>query len=47
MNLHIELDGTQSLDAAHEIGAALKHAILAEFPGADVIIHFDPVRADA
>jgi ferrous-iron efflux pump FieF len=44
VNLHIELDGTQSLNAAHAIGAALKHEILAEFPGADVIIHFDPVR---
>jgi len=44
VNLHIELDGTQSLNAAHSVGAALKHDILAEFPGADVIIHFDPVR---
>lgn len=46
VNLHVELDGRQSLNAAHEIGAALKHAILAEFPGADVIIHFDPARDD-
>ncbi|TCP39907.1 cation diffusion facilitator family transporter [Rhodovulum marinum] len=44
VNLHVELDGQQSLNAAHAIGAALKHAILAEFPGTDVIIHFDPVR---
>lgn len=46
VNLHVELDGRQSLNAAHAIGAALKHAILAEFPGADVILHFDPVRDD-
>jgi len=46
VNLHVELDGRQSLNAAHAIGASLKHAILAEFPGADVIIHFDPVRED-
>ncbi|ARC87965.1 cation diffusion facilitator family transporter [Rhodovulum sp. MB263] len=42
VNLHIELDGAQSLNDAHAIGARLKHAILEEFPGADVIIHFDP-----
>ncbi|MEX5728294.1 ferrous-iron efflux pump FieF [Rhodovulum iodosum] len=44
VNLHIELDGEQSLNAAHGIGATLKHRILQEFPGADVIIHFDPLR---
>lgn len=41
--LHIELDGTQSLDAAHAIGAALRRAILREFPRADVMIHKDPI----
>ena len=44
VNLHIELDGHLSLTEAHDIGAALKHAILAEYPTADVIIHKDPVR---
>ncbi|ARE39764.1 Cobalt-zinc-cadmium resistance protein [Rhodovulum sp. P5] len=44
VNLHIELDGTQSLNDAHTIGATLKHNILSDYPGADVIIHFDPVR---
>lgn len=43
VNLHIELDGSQSLDEAHAIGAALRRAILNEFPQADVIIHKDPV----
>jgi ferrous-iron efflux pump FieF len=43
VNLHIELDGAQSLDDAHTIGAALRRAILSEFPQADVIIHKDPV----
>ncbi|MCO8145225.1 cation diffusion facilitator family transporter [Rhodovulum tesquicola] len=47
VNLHLELDGDQSLNAAHSIGAALKHAILAEFPGTDIIIHFDPARKTA
>jgi ferrous-iron efflux pump FieF len=44
VNLHIELDGSQSLDQAHAIGAALKRAIIDAYPNADVIIHKDPVR---
>jgi ferrous-iron efflux pump FieF len=44
VNLHIELDGSQSLDQAHAIGAALKRAIIDAYPHADVIIHKDPVR---
>ncbi len=43
VNLHIELDGKQSLNAAHAIGAALRRAILKAYPQADVIIHQDPV----
>jgi ferrous-iron efflux pump FieF len=43
VNMHIELNGAQSLDDAHAIGAALRRAILREFPQADVIIHKDPV----
>ncbi|MGR3464111.1 cation diffusion facilitator family transporter [Limimaricola sp.] len=43
VNLHVELDGGQSLHEAHAIGAALKRAILARYPHADVIIHKDPV----
>jgi ferrous-iron efflux pump FieF len=43
VNMHIELDGAQSLEDAHAIGAALRRAILNEFPQADVIIHKDPV----
>ncbi len=46
VNLHIELDGSQTLDAAHATGAALRRAILKEFPQADVIIHKDPVGVD-
>ena len=41
VNLHIELDGDQSLRDAHAIGAGLRHAILAAYPQADVIIHKD------
>jgi len=43
VNLHIELDGAQSLDEAHAIGAALRRAIIARYPRADVLIHKDPV----
>lgn len=43
VNLHIELDGAQSLDAAHAIGAALRRQIIAAYPRADVLIHKDPV----
>ena len=42
VNLHIELDGTQTLDQAHAIGAGLRRAILKEYPQADVLIHKDP-----
>ena len=47
VHLHIELDGDQTLTEAHDISAALKAAILREFPGADVIIHKDVARKDA
>ncbi len=43
VNLHVELDGSQTLDQAHAIGAALRRAILAAYPRADVLIHQDPV----
>lgn len=41
VNLHIELDGDQSLREAHDIGAGLRAAILDAYPQADVIIHKD------
>ncbi len=43
VNLHIELDGNQTLDEAHAIGAALRRAIIAAYPRTDVLIHKDPV----
>jgi ferrous-iron efflux pump FieF len=43
VNLHIELDGSQTLDEAHAIGAALRRAIIAAYPRADVLIHKDPI----
>lgn len=44
VNLHIELDGDQSLRDAHAIGAALRRAILHAHPQTDVIIHKDVAR---
>lgn len=41
VNLHIELDGDQSLREAHDIGASLRRAIIAAYPQTDVIIHKD------
>jgi ferrous-iron efflux pump FieF len=42
VNLHIELDGSQTLDEAHAIGAALRREIIRAYPLADVLIHKDP-----
>jgi ferrous-iron efflux pump FieF len=44
VNIHIELDGEQSLREAHAIGAALRRAILAAYPQTDVIVHKDVAR---
>ena len=44
VNIHIELDGEQSLREAHDIGAGLRRAILAAYPQADVIVHKDVAR---
>ncbi len=41
VHLHIELDGELPLRQAHDIGAALRRAILDAYPQADVIIHKD------
>ncbi|UWP92703.1 cation diffusion facilitator family transporter [Aliiroseovarius crassostreae] len=43
VNMHIELDGAQSLDEAHAIGASLRRAILRAYPMSDVMLHKDPV----
>lgn len=41
VNIHIELDGEQTLREAHDIGAGLRRAILNTYPQTDVIIHKD------
>lgn len=47
VNIHIELDGDQTLREAHAIGAGLRRAILAQYPQADVIVHKDVARHPA
>ncbi|GHE02247.1 iron transporter [Defluviimonas sp. 20V17] len=44
VQIHIELDGGQTLAEAHEISAGLKRAIIDLYPEADVIIHKDVAR---
>jgi len=46
VSIHIELDGDQTLDQAHAIGAALRRAILHAHPDCDVIIHLDPAGVE-
>lgn len=41
VQIHIELDGDQTLTEAHAIGAGLRRAILEALPQADVIVHKD------
>lgn len=41
VNIHIELDGDQSLRDAHAIGASLRRKIIETWPQCDVIVHKD------
>lgn len=47
VNLHIELEGDQSLREAHAIGAGLRRAILNAYPQTDVMIHKDVAEKPA
>ena len=42
IQFHLELDPEMSLFEAHEVSDKVEDAILAEFPGAEIIIHEDP-----
>jgi ferrous-iron efflux pump FieF len=46
IQLHVELDGDMKLMQAHEIADELEISIGEAFPGADVIIHQDPLGID-
>ncbi|WP_127108896.1 cation diffusion facilitator family transporter [Pararhodobacter zhoushanensis] len=43
ISMHVELDGRQSLNDAHAVADALEHKLEETVPGAEVIIHLDPV----
>lgn len=43
IQFHLELDGSQELRQAHDIGDALEKRIRERFPRAEVLIHHDPV----
>lgn len=42
IQVHLELDGNQTLRSAHAISAGVRHALLDAVPNSDVIIHKDP-----
>ena len=42
VQLHLELDGGMTLHDAHIISDQVEADIMAQFPGAEVIIHQDP-----
>lgn len=42
VQLHLDMDGTLTLNRAHAAADAVEAAIEAAFPGADVIVHMDP-----
>lgn len=42
VQVHLELDGAQTLLDAHAIGAAVRHEILKAVPNSEVIVHKDP-----
>ena len=43
IQMHLDLDGRQSLSQAHAIGNDVEKNILRQFPRAEVLIHHDPV----
>ena len=42
VQMHVDLDGALTLDAAHAIVVEAERRVLARFPGADILIHADP-----
>lgn len=46
IQMHIEMDGSMSLADAHRITDEVESALLAAFPGTEIIIHEDPAGID-
>jgi cation diffusion facilitator family transporter len=47
IQLHLDLDPSLTLEAAHSVLIAAERRVLAAFPAADMIIHLNPHGADA
>ncbi len=43
IQMHLELDGSQSLKSAHDIADTVEKTVLKRFPRAEILIHQDPV----
>ncbi|MBT4769961.1 MAG: CDF family cation-efflux transporter FieF, partial [Rhodospirillaceae bacterium] len=46
IQLHLEMDGSITLNEAHKIAEEVMHKILEVFPNAEVLIHEDPEGVD-
>ena len=46
IELHLELDGSMTLDAAHDIADAVETALRQAFPDAAIIVHQEPAGLD-
>lgn len=42
VQMHLEIDGNLTLNQAHAAADAVEEAVMAAFPGSDVIVHMDP-----
>lgn len=42
ISFDIEVDGTMTLTAAHDIARNIEHELIREYPHADIMIHIDP-----
>ncbi len=46
MQMHVEMDGSITLADAHRVADEVEKALLAAFPGTEIIIHQDPAGID-
>lgn len=42
VQMHLEIDGNLTLNQAHAAADSVEEAVMAAFPGSDVIVHMDP-----
>lgn len=46
LDLHVSMDGSMTLQAAHDLTELIEEKIQKAFPGADVTVHAEPARVD-